>query len=161
MTKMHREPWYQEMHHLGFNYRITDMQAALGSSQLSRIDQFVQRRREIAKIYEESFRSFDSVDTIPVMKNEVHSYHLFVAKVNDSRTRLELFEYLMKKDIYCQVHYIPIYWHPYYRKSGFQNLVLPNTERFYEQIISLPMYPSLTDDELAYVINTVKEFFKS
>ncbi len=154
-----REPWYQEMQYLGFNYRMTDMQAALGSSQLSRIGPFVQRRREIAKTYEESFASFHPIDTITEMKNEFHSYHLFVAKVQDAKTRLELFEYLVKKNIYCQVHYIPIYWHPYYRKSGFQNLSLPNTERFYEQIISLPMYPALSDEELSYVINTVKGFF--
>lgn len=156
----HHEPWYQEMQLLGFNYRLTDIQAALGLSQLSRINQFVQRRREIAKQYIDSFSSLSkNIETIPEETGEFHSYHLFAVKVADSKTRWKLFDYLKKQGIFCQVHYIPIYWHPYYREHGFKDLRLPNTERFYERILSLPMYPSLSDSELDFVISTVKSFF--
>ncbi|MFW9795170.1 MAG: DegT/DnrJ/EryC1/StrS family aminotransferase, partial [Candidatus Thorarchaeota archaeon] len=155
----HNEPWYQEMQHLGFNYRLTDIQAALGISQLSRIDQFVKRRREIAKQYDEFFEGLDHVDSISENHNELHSYHLYVIKTKDSRTRLQLFEFLKQKGVLCQVHYIPIYWHPYYRETGFQNLSLQIAENFYSRIISIPMYPALTDDEVQDVISTISHFF--
>ncbi len=157
----HNEPWYQEMQHLGYNYRLTDIQAALGLSQLSKIDQFIKRRREIAAIYFEFFMDFeDSVETIPEREHEFHAYHLFVIKLKDSMKREELFNYLQKRGVYCQVHYIPIYWHPYYRELGFKEKLCPKTEDFYERIISLPMYPALTVEELDYVLSSLKKFFK-
>lgn len=156
----HREPWYQEMQELGFNYRLTDIQAALGLSQLSRIDQFVKRRRELAQVYHDEFASWKgNVEAIPEEDGEVHSYHLFVVKVKDAKTRLGLFEFLKSKGIFCQVHYIPIYWHPYYRRSGYENLRLPATEEFYSRILSLPMYPAMTDDELQHVISSIQSYF--
>jgi perosamine synthetase len=156
----HREPWYQEMQYLGFNYRMTDMQAALGLSQLARVDEFVRRRREIAKMYIEFFSDLDSINIIPEYENELHSYHLFVIKVKDAKTRLNLFEYLDRKGIHCQIHYIPIYWHPFYRENGYEKEMLPRTERFYDQIISLPMYPALTDSEVQLVLSSISAFFK-
>jgi perosamine synthetase len=156
----HKEPWYQEMQYLGFNYRLTDIQAALGLSQLLRINQFVERRREIAKLYIDSFSPLsENIETIPEEPGEFHSYHLFVVKVADSKTRWQLFDYLKKQGIFCQVHYIPIYWHPYYREHGFRDMRLPNAEEFYERILSLPMFPALSDSELDFVISAVKSFF--
>ena len=158
----HKEPWFQEMQYLGFNYRLTDIQAALGSSQLARVDQFIARRREIAAEYIDFFDTLvDHVETIPERNNEYHSYHLFVVKLTNPKKRRDLFEFLTKKGIYCQIHYIPIYWHPYYRQNGFEGEKLSNTERFYEQIISLPMYPALTDEELEFVTTSMKSFFAS
>ena len=157
----HTEPWYQEMHLLGYNYRMTDIQAALGLSQLSKIDQFIARRREIAKAYINLFEGFsDYVEIIPERENEFHSYHLFVIKLTDPSKRLELYEFLRKRGIHCQVHYIPVYQHPYYREVGYKKAMLPNTESFYERIISLPMYPALTDDELEHVLESLRDFFK-
>lgn len=157
----HAEPWYQEMHHLGYNYRMTDIQAALGLSQLSKVDQFIARRREIAKAYLDLFEDFtDHVEVIPENENEFHSYHLFVIKLTDPRTRLDLYEFLGERGIHCQVHYIPVYWHPYYRESGYRDVMLPNTESFYERILSLPMYPALTNEELEHVLSSLKMFFK-
>jgi len=156
----HDEPWFQEMQYLGFNYRLTDIQAALGLSQMLRVKDFVKRRREIAKEYDDFFEGLsDHVDTIPEYENELHSYHLYVIKLKEASKRRELFEYLSKKKIYCQVHYIPIYWHPYYRETGFNDTMLPVTEDFYERIISIPMYPQLSDDELQFVKTSLKDFF--
>lgn len=155
------EPWYHEMHYLGYNYRLTDIQAALGLSQLLKINQFVERRREIAKIYKEFFAEFDDVvEIIPEKDKEFHSYHLFVIKLKEAKKRRQLFEYLQKNNVYCQVHYIPIYWHPYYQELGYEKNICPITEDFYERIISLPMYPALTNDELGHVLSLIKRFFK-
>ncbi len=155
----HTEPWFQEMQYLGFNYRMTDMQAALGMSQLSRVEEFIKRRREIAKQYNEFFARMDSVETIPEESNEFHSYHLYVIKVEDAKTRLRLFEHLESKGIFCQVHYIPIYWHPYYRESGYEKEMLSQVELFYDRILSLPIYPALTDDDIQFIQSSISDFF--
>ncbi len=157
----HREPWYQEMQYLGFNYRLTDIQAALGLSQLSRIDQFIKRRREIAGIYDDFFERYSGkIDVIHERKGEFHAYHLYVVKTENSRMRLELFNFLKQRGIYCQVHYIPIYWHPYYREAGYDKEFQPEAESFYERIISLPMYPSLTSEEIQYVLDALRLFLE-
>jgi perosamine synthetase len=155
----HREPWYQEMQYLGFNYRLTDIQAALGLSQLERIDEFIKRRRQIAKTYVEFFEDYENqVQVIPEKKDEFHSYHLFVIKLATSKLRRELYDHLKKTGIYCQIHYIPIYRHPYYYELGYRAENYPNSERFYEGIISLPMYPALSDEELEIVLSSLREF---
>ncbi len=157
----HREPWFQEMQFLGFNYRLTEIQSALGLSQLSRVDEFVEKRRELAERYSDFFENMsDKVETIPETENEFHSYHLYVIKLKNPKQRQTVFENLAKRGIYCQIHYIPIYWHPFYRQSGYLNVKLDQTERFYECIISLPMYPSITDDEFDYVLESLKETIK-
>lgn len=156
----HDEPWYQEMQYLGFNYRLTDIQAALGLSQLLRVEKFVKRRREIAKQYDEFFETLSNhIEIIKEKDNEFNSYHLYVIKLREKNKRRRLFEYLSEKKIYCQVHYIPIYWHPYYRENGFSQTKLVKTEEFYERIISIPMYPRLSDDELQFVMSSIKSFF--
>ena len=150
-----------EMQHLGFNYRLTDIQAALGLSQLSRINQFIKRRREIAESYLDFFLDYeDFVEVINEEEDEFHSYHLFVIKLRNPKKRKELFKFLQEKGIYCQVHYIPIYWHPYYQELGFKKNLCPRTEDFYERIISLPMYPALSNEELDHVLLSLKKFFK-
>lgn len=152
-------PWYYEMQDLGFNYRITDFQCALGIMQLNKIDIFIEKRREIAKKYEKAFQDIKSIEIINEDKNSFNPYHLFVIKVKDGETRLKLFNHLKSNNILCQVHYMPIYWYPYYQKKGYNKGICPNTEYFYNRIISLPIYPDLKDEEQKIVIEKIKEFF--
>ena len=149
--------WYMEMQELGYNYRITDFQAALGNSQLKRADEGLVRRREIAKIYEEAFngKSFIKGQSGVV---DGHAYHLYVIEVED---RLGLYNYLRENKIFAQIHYIPCHLMPYYRELGWKEGDRPKAETYYKHCISLPMFPTLTDEELQFVIQTINEYFKS
>ncbi|TPV35964.1 UDP-4-amino-4,6-dideoxy-N-acetyl-beta-L-altrosamine transaminase [Paucihalobacter ruber] len=147
--------WYMEMQNLGFNYRLTDFQAALGLSQLSRANKGISRRREIAAKY------FDALKDKAYIKGqssvvEGHAYHLYVIEVED---RLGLYNYLRNKNIYAQIHYIPCHLMPYYKQFGWKEGDFPYAENYYKHCISLPMYPTLTDDEQAYVINEINTFY--
>lgn len=145
--------WYYEMQELGFNYRITDMQCALGTSQLKRADAGLERRNNIAARYSAAFES-SSVATPKVQDGVFHAYHLYVIQVNN---RLELYNHLRDRNIYSQVHYIPVHTMPYYQALGNKKGDLPVAERYYERCLSLPMYPSLTNEEQDYVIQSVLE----
>jgi len=154
-------PWYHEMQLLGFNYRLTDFQAALGLSQLKRIEEFVNKRRKIAKIYNEFFNDIDDVEIINETRDKYHSYHLYVIKTKNTKQRLKLFKFLASNEVYCQIHYIPVYWHPYYSDLGYKKGLCPSAEIFYSKIISLPMYPSLSETELNYILDKLKYFFNN
>ncbi len=147
--------WYYEMQFLGYNYRMTDIQASLGISQLKKLDSFVKRRREIAKIYNEAFKDNPYFDT-PVEKDYAfHSYHLYPIRLKDEykEKKKEIFEYLRKGGIGVQVHYIPVYRQPFYQKLGYKKGLCPNAEDFYEREISLPIYPAMSDEDIDFVIN--------
>lgn len=146
--------WYYEMQELGYNYRLTDFQAALGLSQLSRAEQGVARRREIARRYDEAFAG-SPVQTLTRPADNGHAYHLYIIKVAD---RKGLYDYLRQKQIFAQVHYIPVHTMPYYQSLGFKKGDFPEAERYYNQCLSLPMFPTLTDEEQAYVIQQVLDF---
>lgn len=148
--------WYHEMQLLGYNYRITDFQSALGISQLSRADEGLKRRREIAEIYTKSFAG-SVVRTLQVNENSKHAYHLYVILTNN---RKELYDALRENNIFAQVHYIPCHLHPYYKNLGFKKGDFPNAEKYYEQCLSLPMFPTLTHEEQHYVIEKVLQFAK-
>lgn len=156
-------PWYYEMHEMGFNYRITDIQCALGISQLRKINKFVKRRKEIAKIYDEEF-SGEEIFKIPrVGKNYSHAYHLYPLQINffKKNQKRDFFNKLYKDKIKLQVHYIPIHLQPYYRKNfGFKKGDYPVAESFYKKEVSLPIYFSLKTKEVYKVINKIKSFFK-
>ncbi|MDO9551542.1 UDP-4-amino-4,6-dideoxy-N-acetyl-beta-L-altrosamine transaminase [Rhodonellum sp.] len=147
--------WYMEMQELGFNYRLTDFQAALGLSQLARADKGLERRREIAKTY---FNAFEGKDFIKGQSGivEGHAYHLYVIEVND---RLGLYNHLRENKIFAQIHYIPTHLMPYYRQFGWKEGDLPNAEEYYRNCISLPMFPMLTEVEQEYVIQTIKAYY--
>jgi len=152
------KPWEYEMRELGFNYRITDIQCALGISQLSRLNKFIEKRIEIAKKYDKAF-----ANTIVNPLYTYHgksSYHLYVVKVDFDKLPLskeELFLKLREKNIGIQLHYIPINKQPYYKSLGYGDEKTPNMDKYYKQCFSLPMYYSLTENEQEYVIKTLFE----
>lgn len=151
----HYPGWYMEMQELGFNYRLTDFQAALGLSQLNRADQGLERRRTIAKHYYESFKNKSFIKGHSGVV-EGHAYHLYVIEVND---RLGLYNFLRANNIFAQIHYIPCHLMPYYRQFGWKENDMPNAENYYKHCISLPMYPTLTDKEQQFVIDSINTYY--
>lgn len=152
----HYPLWYMEMQVLGYNYRLTDFQAALGLSQLNRADEGLVRRREIAATYLEAFedQSFIKGQSGVI---EGHAYHLYVLEVEN---RLGLYNFLRTKNILAQIHYIPCHLMPYYRQFGWKEDDMPNAENYYNHCISLPMYPTLTKEEQEFVIASIREFYE-
>ena len=147
--------WYMEMQELGYNYRLTDFQAALGFSQLQRADEGIQRRREIARTYEKAFQNKDFIKGQSGVVSG-HAYHLYVIEVDD---RLGLYNYLRENHVYAQIHYIPCHLMPYYRGQGWNEGDRLNAENYYRHCISLPMYPTLSDEEQVTVINLINSFY--
>lgn len=148
--------WYMEMQELGYNYRITDFQAALGLSQLERADEGIKRRREIALKYNNSFKQ---KDYIIGQSGEIegHAYHLYIIEVEN---RLGLYNYLRDNKIFAQIHYIPCHLMPYYQKEGWKSGDRPHSEKYYKHCISLPMFPTLTEEEQNYVIECIVKFYE-
>jgi UDP-4-amino-4,6-dideoxy-N-acetyl-beta-L-altrosamine transaminase len=151
-------PWEYEMRELGFNYRITDIQCALGLSQLSKLDNFIDRRFEIAKAYD---KAFENTIVKPLYTFDgKSSYHLYVVQVDFSKINIskkELFIKMREKNIGLQLHYIPINQQPYYKKLGYGDEKTPNMDRYYSECFSLPMYASLSNEQQEYVIKSLME----
>lgn len=149
--------WYYEMQELGYNYRMTDFQAALGISQLKRADEGLCRRQEIAARYNEAFLNIKEIKTPFTAPDVSHAYHLYIIQVPD---RLGLYNYLRENGIYAQVHYVPLHLMPYYQQFGNRKGDLPVVEEYYKHCLSLPMFPTLTGEEQEYVIKKVTEYVK-
>ncbi|MFW5889445.1 MAG: DegT/DnrJ/EryC1/StrS family aminotransferase, partial [Bacillota bacterium] len=152
-------PWYHEQQDLGYNYRITDIQCALGISQLEKIDKFLGRRREIVKEYNQAFNDFEGVIIPEQLKNTNSAWHLYVIQIELEKLiadRKEIFKALREKKLGVNVHYIPVYYHPYYKDLGYEKGICPNAERMYERIITIPLYPKMTDQQVEEVINRTK-----
>ncbi|WP_093114431.1 UDP-4-amino-4,6-dideoxy-N-acetyl-beta-L-altrosamine transaminase [Salinimicrobium catena] len=148
--------WYMEMQDLGFNYRLTDFQAALGISQLRRAGEGLNRRRQIADIYYNELKNEDFIlGQTGVI--EGHAYHLYILEVKD---RLGLYNHLRDHKIFAQIHYIPCHLMPYYRDLGWKEGDMPNAENYYIKCISLPMFPTLTDLEIDFVIKKIRAFYE-
>lgn len=147
--------WYMEMQALGYNYRFTDFQAALGISQLSRADQGIERRKAIALKYNKAFTGKEYINSQSGYIDG-HAYHLYVIEVED---RVGLYNYLREHKIFAQIHYIPCHLMPYYRDLGWKESDMPLAEQYYKHCISLPMYPTLTDEEQSFVIDTIATYF--
>ncbi|MBD3661568.1 MAG: UDP-4-amino-4,6-dideoxy-N-acetyl-beta-L-altrosamine transaminase [Arenibacter algicola] len=145
--------WYYEMQDLGFNYRLTDIQSALGITQLVKNVAGVMRRNEIADKYKKAFEGKIKYQSLP--QGMVNAHHLFVIEVED---RKGLYDFLRTQNIFAQIHYIPVHTLPYYNEIGYSNANLSNSENYYSKCISLPMYPSLTDEEQNFVIDKVLTF---
>lgn len=147
--------WYYEMQELGYNYRLTDFQAALGLSQLQRADIGLLRRKEIAKRYNEAFKDKEFI----ISQSGVidgHAYHLYIIEVED---RKGLYNHLRMSNIFAQVHYVPVHLMPYYQQFGWKNGDMPFAEEYYQNCLSLPMYPTLTNAEQDYVIQSIYNYF--
>jgi len=155
--------WYYEMQTLGYNYRLPDILCALGISQLSRATKGVERRREIADIYDKAFKDSPAIEVVSgsnqeLLKNGIgHAYHLYIIR---TKRRKELYDYLRGLNILVQVHYIPLHFMPYYQALGHKKGDMPEAEKYYEECLSLPMYPSLKKEEQDLVIEKILEFFK-
>lgn len=149
-------PWFYEQHDLGFNYRLTDLQAALGTSQLRHLGRFVDRRREIAATYDSQLADLAGLELPTVREGVGPGWHLYVVMVRDATKRRRFFERLQALGLGVQVHYIPVYAHPYYRRLGFRPGICPIAEDRYARSISLPIFPLLSDDELAKVIERMR-----
>ncbi|MFP4544853.1 MAG: UDP-4-amino-4,6-dideoxy-N-acetyl-beta-L-altrosamine transaminase [Candidatus Kapaibacterium sp.] len=151
-----RPAWYYEMTEQGFNYRMTDFQAALGRKQLSRLDSNIIRRRQLADNY------YRELSELPLKLPKIregffHSYHLYIIQADE---RDSLYNFLAEKDIHCQVHYMPVYRHPYYEEQFGRKNYCPVAEKYFARCISLPIYHAMKDEEQETVINAIKDFFK-
>lgn len=147
--------WYYEMQELGYNYRLTDFQAALGLSQLKRAEEGLKRRKEIAQRYFEVFKDQSFIMGQSGNSDE-HAFHLYIIEVEN---RLGLYEYLRKQQIFAQIHYIPVHLMPYYRDLGWKEGDLPHAERYYRNCLSLPMFPTLTEKEQEFIITRIENFY--
>jgi dTDP-4-amino-4,6-dideoxygalactose transaminase len=145
--------WYYEMQELGYNYRLTDIQATMGITQLAKNPKGVERRNEIASKYKSAFESIIKYQSLP--EKMLNAHHLFVIEVDD---RKGLYEHLKSNGIYTQIHYIPVHTLPYYSRIGYEDADLTNAETYYQHCLSLPMYPTLTELEQDFVISKIKEF---
>jgi UDP-4-amino-4,6-dideoxy-L-N-acetyl-beta-L-altrosamine transaminase len=155
------KPWEYEMQDLGFNYRITDIQCALGLSQLKKLDNFINRRKEIAQTYDKAFTN--SIVKPLYTFNNKSSYHLYVVQVDFTKLAIskeKLFIKMREKNIGLQLHYIPINKQPYYRSLGYGDEYTPNMDKYYEECFSLPLYPLLNDTEQEYIIQTLFKVLK-
>jgi UDP-4-amino-4,6-dideoxy-N-acetyl-beta-L-altrosamine transaminase len=156
MTEASHGPWYYQQIELGFNYRMTEMQAALGLNQVKRLDQFVAKRNAIAKVYDIAFKTA-SLRCLPVNKTTLSSYHLYIILLPCSKTqdRKRIVSTLRAKNIFAHVHYIPIHLQPYYQNLGFNKGDYIHAENYYQRAISLPLYPNLSSQEQQYIIETL------
>jgi UDP-4-amino-4,6-dideoxy-N-acetyl-beta-L-altrosamine transaminase len=151
--------WYYEMQSLGYNYRITDFQAALGVSQLAKSDKWSERRLELVCRYDHAFKDVSEISSQSHPSNQKPCYHLYIVW---AMRRKGLYEFLREKQIYTQVHYIPIHLQPYYQDEfGYKTGDYPHAEEYYEHALSLPLFPTMTNDDQNHVITAVKGFYSN
>lgn len=169
ITTDHREreaegSWFYEMAELGYNYRLPDISCALGLSQLKKLDKFVARRRQIAALYDSAFADMPALSPLAQRDDRKSSYHLYVVRLNLSKlnvSRLQVFGALRAENIGVNVHYIPLYWHSYYNKLGYGKGLCPVAEKAYEEIVTLPLFPAMSDSDAEDVIKAVKKVLKA
>ena len=153
-------PWYYEQIDLGYNYRLTDIQSALGLSQIKKLDDFILKRREIVNKYNEAFKELKEIGTPFENEYSKSGYHIYVLLLNLDKLkcgRKEIFEALQAENIGVNVHYLPVYLHPYYKKLGYKKGECPVAEDIYNRMITIPLFPSMSDKDVKDVIKAVKK----
>lgn len=156
----HEGPWYYEEIALGYNYRITDFQAALIVSQMKKLDKFAARRKEIVKKYDEAFKDIPEIIVQKEIPQSDTCRHLYIIRLDLDKltcTRREFFDAMSAENIQCQVHYVPVYWFPYYQHLGYEKRLCPKAEEVYRGIMSIPLYPKMSDQDVDDVIHAVKK----
>ena len=159
----HEGSWYYEEISLGFNYRITDFQAALIVSQMKKLDKFAARRKAIVKAYDEAFKNIPEIFIQKEIPESDTCRHLYIIQLRLDKlncTRKEFFDAMSAENVQCQIHYVPVYWFPYYKHLGYEKGLCPNAEKMYQGIMSIPLYPKMTDQDVEDVINAVKKIVK-
>ena len=160
----HEGPWYYEQIALGYNYRMTDFQAALIVSQMKRIGEFRKRRQEIVKAYNEAFSKIPEIIVQQEIPESDTCRHLYIIQLKLDRltcTRREFFDAMSAENVQCQIHYVPVYWFPYYEHLGYQKGLCPNAETLYKGIMSIPLYPKMTDQDVHDVIHAVTKLVEN
>lgn len=156
----HEGPWYYEQIGLGYNYRITDFQAALIISQMKKLDKFIARRKEIVQRYNEAFADIPELILQKEIPQSDTCRHLYIIRLDLGKlncTRREFFDAMSAENVQCQIHYVPVYWFPYYQHLGYKKGLSPQGEELYKGIMSIPLYPSMTDQDVQDVISAVKK----
>ena len=156
----HEGPWYYEQIELGYNYRMTDFQAALLCSQIKKLKQFKSRRQEIVKRYDEAFSGLPGIIIQKEIPESDTCRHLYIIRLDPDRltcTRKEFFDAMCAENVQPQIHYVPVYWFPYYRDLGYKKGICPNAESVYRGIMSIPLYPGMTDQDVEDVIHAVRK----
>lgn len=152
--------WYYEMTELGYNYRMTDMQAALGVSQFKKLDTFITRRQEIAKSYTEKLSAIPGIVTPKQLDNTQSGWHLYMIQL-ETANRKEVFNAMREANIGVHVHYIPVYWHPYYANLGYEKGLCPVAEQWYERALTLPIHPGLTDEQIDFIVSNLNNLLQT
>lgn len=153
-------PWYYEQHYLGYNYRMTDIQAVLGISQMNKLNKFLELRRKYAQMYNDAFKDVEELIIPYQLPYANSSWHIYVLQLRLEKLKVgrkEVYEALLKENIGVNVHYIPVYYHPYYQRLGYKKGLCPNAEHLYERIITLPLFPKMTEEDINDVIEAVKK----
>ncbi|SDW87520.1 UDP-4-amino-4,6-dideoxy-N-acetyl-beta-L-altrosamine transaminase [Lachnospiraceae bacterium KHCPX20] len=156
----HEGPWYYEQISLGYNYRLTDFQAAMIISQLNKIDMFKKRRQEIVRKYDQAFSEIPEIFVQKEISESDTCRHLYIIQLKLDQlecTRREFFDAMSAENVQCQIHYVPVYWFPFYKHQGYEKGLCPNAENVYKGIMSIPLYPKMSDQDVEDVIHAVKK----
>lgn len=160
----HEGPWYYEQISLGYNYRMTDFQAALLLSQLKKLDRFAERRKEIVRRYNEAFQMLPEIIVQEEIPESDTCRHLYIIRLDLERlacTRRQFYDAMAAENVQCQIHYVPVYWFPYYRHLGYKKGLCPNAEEIYKGIVSIPLYPRMTGQDVEDVIQAVEKVIEN